>query len=69
VEFCSNEEDSIRRSRMVGRIWLEMTGSEISMRGRFGWARSRGTWKLETCGLSNGVIPPSFGRERPLFST
>lgn len=62
----SRDPDSDRRSRIVGTICMEVTRESISMGGSCGWAKTMGTWKLETWGLSYGVTPPFSGREIPL---
>jgi uncharacterized membrane protein (DUF2068 family) len=59
-------EVSIRMSRRLGRIWVERTALLISTGGSLGWAKSSGTWKLPTWGSWLAVIPPSFGRDKPL---
>lgn len=69
VESLLMEDDSIRRSRILGTIWELITGAWISRDGRCGWARTMGMWKLPTWGLSYGVMPPLFGRERPLIAS
>lgn len=48
VEGPLREDDSMRRSRIVGRIWVERTAVSTSIWASLGWEKRRGTWKLPT---------------------
>lgn len=41
----------MRRSRIVGRMEMEVVFAVICMRGRSGWWKTRGIWKLLMCGF------------------
>lgn len=46
---------------------MEATREFISMGGSWGWAKTRGTWKLEAWGFRYGVTPLFSGSETPLL--